>query len=554
MPVQTQDLADLMNFGRLPQTGGNGALVPPGGGPPTSTLPGSAMSPPGGGRDLVASGGRAMAPARQATGAGEKFMGQAQRVPPTSLPKPTSLPATAVSATLPAAARFAGGGALALYPKPAGEGSDVPMGTGAPGFTPAPDDRQYFEPGTAKPVVTEQTGTLGQAMMDWGQRRHDQLWQGQPSWADRIKEWVGEAVARNLDLGRQALGMPMQYFQPVEQPGSGAASAPGTPTPPMTAQEYYDNQAGGFAQKMQGPGLPSAEDYKPGEVGAASPFPTSLDNVQPGEGFATGQQNGQRVNYAVDATGNVRKTLNGQEAPMGPAGGRGGLTILEGDQTGATAEKQRIHEQGMARLRQGLPYDEKEAGTVAQSQPGGTLPQSPDLINRLMDMANGPTYNPQDIARQKMARRNLAMLGKLGLGQEELASHTAVAGMKLAGEREMVNHATAAKAYQDQVNHEQAKELKGMEISAADKRASLPNYRVFQPETTDADGGTVKGAPIAYDTRNPQNTQPLASAQNAIPKGYTPAQVIAEAKNAIAKGKSRSAVEAELAKYGLSIQ
>lgn len=120
------------------------------------------------------------------------------------------------------------------------------------------------------------------------------------------------------------------------------------------------------------------------------------------EGFGTNRvaldDNGSYVESANKAgTDRVRAGLAGNHA--------GGLTIMPNDQTGATMEQERLHREGMARLRSGMPYDASEAARFQQQQQMG----------QLFDIATGNSQVPRKgLGTRKLAADLLGSMHQFG--------------------------------------------------------------------------------------------------------------------------------------------
>lgn len=343
----TIDLARLFQFGNTPAAGG--AMVPPGGGglPPAPPSNAPFMSPygGGGGKALVPRGtgglpapsGNTLPTAFQAP-RGERVI-YGSRVGPEALPPAAGGAASRMAPAngLPLMTRAAGAAGLALYSPAVGEGSDRPPATPAPGFTatgatPVPGAKNLPPVGPG--------GSTGGGLLQGFADRRAAIANDPNTPFKQFQAWLGETMARNVDLGRQALGLPMQHFQPIDAgPGGapagnasiahlvnkpqgpafsptnagpttidmpGAAGQPlaaGQPPStnyiewsgrPDTRQTYTPEQIASLANRNVVPGLPAPASQGPGQQFDLGALMEMALNKGPGSANETFAQRGER--------------------------------------------------------------------------------------------------------------------------------------------------------------------------------------------------------------------------------------------------------------------
>lgn len=223
---------------------------------------------------------------------------------------------------------------------------------------------------------------------------------------------VGGKIGRGIyDLTHADPMMPS--VSPVKSANAASPVATGSAmTSPLTAPEWANNH--GAIPPLQSDHLPMAEGYGVGDINKASPFPTSLNNVGQGEGFATGRG----INYGVSGN-DVQKTVGGIPAPMG-----GTLTTGFDSKTYAdTAGKEAAHNAGMATLRAGGDYQSAYDRVLGNAP---ALPQVPSYNDALMNKANfllSQHGTPGDAQKRAQGIQLIqAILGAQGHQQNALAT------------------------------------------------------------------------------------------------------------------------------------
>ena len=142
------------------------------------------------------------------------------------------------------------------------------------------------------------------------------------------------------------------------------------------------DQARSNANKTAAAAAGKTNDKKPSGFGIGD-----MNSVQPGQGLVTAGDTHYKINNKQ-----INKSVGGVSQPL-----RNNFSVMPNDQTADTAAKEYAHQEGMARLRAGLPYDANEAQAFQQQQQMG----------HLFDIATGNSQVVQHGAKTRELAANL---------------------------------------------------------------------------------------------------------------------------------------------------
>lgn len=409
-------------------------------------------------------------------------------------------------------------GALQNRQKQIDEASGYALGGRVPGYAYGTDEDGV---NTTLPLLSTAREKADQLMLTRPPVQADSEMRALPEDVLSQRVQSGVNALRNLQLPQSSDPKGVQAYAtetlgwkplpPLASQSMGSTQAPAIPAPnssaqPITQAEWNDPQNDALRGKNATPNMsvipgPLTGDYQPGGVSANyRPRPTSLNDVDQGEGFATGMKNGQRVNYSAGTDGIPYKNGN-------PLTG-GAVSTFDSKTYADTAGKEAAHNAGMAALRAGGDYQaayDRVRGT------GQTLPQPGGYNDALMSKANWLLSQHGNIGDAQKRAQGLQLINSLlgsqsqtaqaqaGLQSHQLQNETARRGQDLQNQLGMAQLQQKSAPTLDSIKAMRLAQLQSLPLekwSEIDKQMFLPQDRNNQWKGISVKGTDSMGNPM----------------------------------------------------------